>query len=93
MRSYFAKAPGGTDEAWAMLGPSLKEQGRGSYDSFWRGIESVEVESANASENGNTVDVTLGLPQHRRQYQHGAQAGGPDLRRRRRLPPRHRHPC
>ncbi len=48
VRSYFEKAPGGTDEAWAMLGPSLKEQGRGSYNAFWRGIESVEVESVNA---------------------------------------------
>ncbi len=59
MRSYFEKAPGGTDEAWAMLGPSLKEQGRASYDAFWRDIESVEVQSAHASGNGNTVDVTL----------------------------------
>ncbi len=57
VRSYFEKAPGGTDEAWAMLGPSLKEQGRASYDGFWRDIESVEVQSAEA--NGNTVDVTL----------------------------------
>ena len=57
VRSYFEKAPGGTDEAWAMLGPSLKEQGRASYNGFWRDIESVEVQSAEA--NGNTVDVTL----------------------------------
>ena len=57
VRSYFAKAPGGTDEAWAMLGPTLKEQGRASYNGFWRDIESVEVQSAEA--NGNTVDVTL----------------------------------
>jgi hypothetical protein len=57
VRSYFEKAPGGTDEAWAMLGPSLKEQGRASYNGFWRDIESVEVQSAEA--NGDTVDVTL----------------------------------
>ena len=57
VRSYFEKAPGGTDEAWAMLGPSLKEQGRASYNGFWRDIESVEVQSAEV--NGNTVDVTL----------------------------------
>jgi serine/threonine protein kinase len=57
VRDYFAKAPGGTDEAWAMLGPSLKEQGRASYNGFWRGIESVDVESAQA--HGNNVDVTL----------------------------------
>jgi hypothetical protein len=57
VRDYFEKAPGGSDEAWAMLGPSLKEQGRASYNGFWRDIESVEVQSAEA--NGNTVDVTL----------------------------------
>jgi hypothetical protein len=57
VRSYYEKAPGGSDEAWAMLGPTLKEQGRASYNGFWRGIESVEVQSAKAK--GNTVDVTL----------------------------------
>ena len=57
VRDYYAAAPGGTDEAWAMLGPDLKSQGRGAYDGFWRGIESVDVQSAEA--NGNTVDVTL----------------------------------
>ena len=57
VRSYYEKAPGGTDEAWAMLGPSLKEQGRASYNGFWRDIESVEVQSAEV--NGNTVDVSL----------------------------------
>ena len=40
-----------------MLGPSLKEQGRASYNGFWRDIESVEVQSAEV--NGNTVDVSL----------------------------------
>ena len=59
VRDYFAKAPGGTDEAWAMLGPSLQQQGRSSYDAFWRGIESVEVRSATASPSDDTVDVTL----------------------------------
>jgi len=59
VRSYFEKAPGGTDEAWAMLGPSLKEQGRDSYDSFWQGIESVDLKSVNASKGSNTVDVSL----------------------------------
>lgn len=59
VRDYFAQAPGGTDEAWAMLGPSLQQQGRSSYDAFWRGIESVEVRSATASPSGDNVDVTL----------------------------------
>ena len=59
VRDYYDAAPGGTDEAWAMLGPKLKAQGRDAYNGFWRGIESVEVESAKASEGSNTVDVTL----------------------------------
>jgi hypothetical protein len=59
VRDYFAKAPGGSDEAWEMLGPSLQEQGRESYDGFWRSIESVEVTSAEAREGSDTVEVTL----------------------------------
>ncbi len=59
VRDYYAKAPGGTDEAWEMLGPGLQEQGRASYDAFWRTIESVEVGSAEASEDSDVVQVTL----------------------------------
>ncbi len=59
VRDYYAQAPGGTDEAWEMLGPSLQEQGRGSYDAFWRTIESVDVSSAEASEDSDVVEVTL----------------------------------
>ncbi len=59
VRDYYDAAPGGTDEAWAMLGPDLKSQGRGSYDGFWRKIESVEVKSVEAREGSDTVDVTL----------------------------------
>ncbi len=59
VRDYYQLAPGGSDEAWAMLGPGLQEQGRASYDRFWRGIESVEVRSAQASTEDDTVEVTL----------------------------------
>ncbi len=59
VRDYYAKAPGGTDEAWDMLGPTLQEQGRESYDSFWRGIESAEIKSAQASPDSDTVDITV----------------------------------
>jgi serine/threonine protein kinase len=58
VRDYFAEAPGGTDAAWEMLGPGLRQQGRESYDSFWRTIESVDVQSAEAGP-GDTVEVTL----------------------------------
>ena len=59
VRDYYAAAPGGTDEAWAMLGPELKAQGRQAYNGFWQDIESVEVERAEAREDGDTVEVTL----------------------------------
>jgi serine/threonine protein kinase len=59
VRNYYAKAPGGTDEAWEMLGAGLQEQGRESYDRFWRTIESVEVRSAQARTGRETVEVTL----------------------------------
>ena len=59
VRDYYAKAPGGTDEAWNMLGPSLQEQGRDSYNAFWRDIESAEIKSAKAAEGSDTVDITV----------------------------------
>jgi hypothetical protein len=59
VRDYYEQAPGGSDEAWAMLGPGLQEQGRGAYDGFWRTIESVEVLSARAEKGSNEVAVTL----------------------------------
>ncbi len=59
VQTYYAVAPGGTDEAWSMLGPGLKEQGRESFDRFWRTVESVEVKSAQARPASDTVDVVL----------------------------------
>jgi len=59
VRDYYSAAPGGTDEAWAMLGPGMQQQGRDRYDAFWRGIESVDVRSAQATSSSNSVQVTL----------------------------------
>ncbi len=59
VRDYYAAAPGGTDKAWAMLGPGMQEQGRDSYDGFWRTIESVDVQSAKAAPGSDSVQVTL----------------------------------
>ena len=58
MRDYYAAAPGGTDRAWAMLGPGEKQQGRAAYDRFWRTIRSVDVTSARAV-GSDVVEVTL----------------------------------
>jgi hypothetical protein len=59
VRDYYAAAPGGTDDAWAMLGPQMRAQGRDRYDGFWRTIESVDVESAEATPGSDSVRVTL----------------------------------
>ena len=59
VRHYYATAPGGTDEAWAMLGPGMQAQGRSRYDAFWRSIESVEVQSADTTPGSDSVLVTL----------------------------------
>ena len=59
MRDYYAAAPGGSDEAWALLGPSLQEQGRASYNRFWRGIEAVDVQQVSATEGSDEVQVRL----------------------------------
>jgi eukaryotic-like serine/threonine-protein kinase len=59
VREYYSVAPGGTDEAWAMLGPDLKAQGREDYDGFWRTVESVDVSNVRARPGSNEVAVAL----------------------------------
>ncbi|KQT89492.1 hypothetical protein ASG49_17265 [Marmoricola sp. Leaf446] len=59
VRDYYASAPGGTDEAWSMLGPSLQAQGRARYDAFWSSIRSVDVQQVSASEDSDDVRVRL----------------------------------
>ncbi len=56
---YFSKAPGGTDEGWALLTPSYQAQvGRSSYDGFWRTISSVSVSNVTDA-GGDAVEATL----------------------------------
>jgi serine/threonine protein kinase len=59
IRDYYAKAPGGSDEAWNMLAPAMQSMGRDRYFGFWRTIRSVEVREVHPSSDGKTVDVTL----------------------------------
>ena len=59
LTDYFRKAPGGTDEGWALLTPRYQgEVGRGSYNGFWHTIRSVDVGRV-TSAAGNDVDATL----------------------------------
>jgi serine/threonine protein kinase len=59
IRDYYAKAPGGSDEAWKMLAPAMQTMGRDRYFGFWRTIRSVDVREVQPSSDGKTVDVTL----------------------------------
>jgi serine/threonine protein kinase len=59
LRDYFSAAPGGTDEAWARLGPREKAQGRASYDRFWEGIRSVQVADVQPVADTDFVDATV----------------------------------
>jgi hypothetical protein len=59
IRDYYAKAPGGSDEAWAMLAPAMQSMGRDRYLGFWRTIKSVDVRDVQADSGGDTVEVTL----------------------------------
>lgn len=56
--TYFTLVPDDLDAGWAAIGPELRAQGRASYDSFWNGIESVEVSDVRAS-GADTVDATV----------------------------------
>jgi serine/threonine protein kinase len=59
LTDYFTKAPGGTDEGWALLTPGYQSQvGRGSYDGFWKTIDSVSVGDVTSAGDG-AVRATL----------------------------------
>ena len=58
IRDYYAKAPGGSDEAWAMLGPGMQSIGRDGTSGS--GAPSSPWPSVSASRAGReTVEVTL----------------------------------
>ncbi len=59
VRDYYAKAPGGSNEAWQMLAPAMQSMGRDRYLGFWRTIESVEVRDVQVDPQGDDVEVTL----------------------------------
>ncbi len=57
--AYYATVPGNLDAGWSMLSPSYqKELGRGSYDGFWGGIESVDLGSVDVDGNTVTYEIT-----------------------------------
>lgn len=60
VRSYYALLPGNTDAAWALLGPTARSEsgGRGTFNSFYGGLQSVSVDSAQQV-GGDTVRATI----------------------------------
>jgi serine/threonine protein kinase len=59
LKTYFEEAPGGSDEAWAQLGPREKQVGRSSFNGFWRTIESAQVRDVVAGDAADTVEATI----------------------------------
>lgn len=58
IESYFSTVTKDQDAAWDMLAPS-RQIDRPGYDSFWKGIESVETSDLVVDEDAGTVAVTL----------------------------------
>jgi hypothetical protein len=59
VQEYFSSMPGNTDAGWQRLAPSMKSQGRGSYEDWWSSIESVDLHSTNAVAGQPQVDIDL----------------------------------
>jgi hypothetical protein len=58
VETYFALMPEDTESGWQMLAPSMRAQGRGSYEGFWDDVASVELHSAQAA-GSNQVLIEL----------------------------------
>lgn len=55
---YYALLPEDTDTAWSMIASDEQQRiGRDSYESFWAGVDDVQVEDVES--DGSTVTVEL----------------------------------
>jgi len=59
VRDYYALLPNDTATAFTRLGPDLKAQGFGAYDSFWSSFQRVTTRNTSSSDGGSTVRVTV----------------------------------
>jgi len=59
VRDYYALLPNDTATAFTRLGPDLKAQGFGAYDSFWSSFQRVTARNMSSSDGGSTVRVTV----------------------------------
>ena len=85
VRSYFASAPGGTDQGWSRLGPGEQAQGRASYDPLLARDQLGRREQRPAGRRQRRGRRDPDLPQHQRPDLHRAQALRPDPLQQRRL--------
>ena len=60
VQNYYALLPEDTDSAWALLSPQAQAQsgGRGNFDSFYGGLQSVTLDNAEQASDG-TVDADV----------------------------------
>jgi hypothetical protein len=61
VEKYYGLLPGNTDAAWQMLSAQAQSRsggGRGSYDSFWSEVESVNLRDVRQTD-ANTVEATV----------------------------------
>ncbi|MDA3647393.1 serine/threonine protein kinase [Saccharopolyspora indica] len=55
---YYSLVPKKVDQAWKLLGPKLQEQGKDSYEAFWKTIDAVQI-IGKPVRSGTSVFVTL----------------------------------
>ncbi|MDN5748813.1 MAG: serine/threonine protein kinase, partial [Pseudonocardia sp.] len=60
IQGYYSLLPGNLDAAWAQLSPQAQSAsgGRGNFDSFYGGMESVSLQNVR-SVGENTVEATV----------------------------------
>ncbi|MBF6507775.1 protein kinase [Nocardia farcinica] len=58
VKRYYSLVPKKLDQAWKLLGPKLQEQGKDSYESFWKSIDDVKI-IGEPVRSGSNVIVTL----------------------------------
>jgi serine/threonine protein kinase len=56
---YYSIIPGNLDLGWTKLGPVLQQQGKATYEAYWRPISNLTVVSGPTQIGSSTVEVTI----------------------------------
>jgi serine/threonine protein kinase len=57
--TYFHTVPADTKTGWQELAPSMRQVGKGAYESFWGSIDSVDVAHAHAVPGAKAVEYQI----------------------------------